>query len=173
MCIRDRYYSCRPSVDLPKGCGRPHLGVDIYAHYGTPIIAPEDGTIISYSGQDVFKPAGKESKNGGAGRVIEMLGKSGYKYIFLHTMGLSEYVAKASGVRKDFGNTEGKKRISMPVKAGDVISYVGRTGGIINPHLHLEVSKDNVSIDPNQLFHASIAENQPKYMIKIFLTLSR
>lgn len=149
------YYACRPSINLPKGCGRPHMGVDIYAHYGTPIIAPENGTITSYSGQDVFTPAGSESKNGGRGRVIEMLGESGYKYVFVHTMGLSEHIAKASNISKDFGNTEGKISISVPIKAGDVVGFVGRTGGIRNPHLHLEVSKDDVSINPNQLFHAS------------------
>lgn len=144
------YYACRPTINLSKGCGRPHQGIDIYAHYGTPIVAPENGNVISYSGIDVFNPAGSESKNGGAGRVIKLLGDSGYTYIFMHTMGLSEAVAKAASVRKDFGNTN-EKLIRVPVQAGQTISYVGRTGGIINPHLHFEVRKDNISIDPSYL----------------------
>ncbi len=144
------YYACRPTINLPKGCGRPHQGIDIYAHYGTPIVAPESGIIVSYSGIDVFSLAGMESKNGGAGRVIKLHGDSGYTYTFMHTMGLSEAVAKAAGTRKDFGNTD-EKLIRVPVQTGEVIGYVGRTGGVINPHLHFEVEKNGISVDPSDL----------------------
>lgn len=144
------YYACRPTINLLKGCGRPHEGIDIYAHYGTPIVAPENGNIISYGGTGVFTPAGKEYKNGGAGRFIKLVGNSGYTYNFMHIMGLSEAIAKATGVHKNFNNTE-EKSIRVPVNAGDIIGYVGRTGGIINPHLHFEVMKDRINIDPNNL----------------------
>jgi murein DD-endopeptidase MepM/ murein hydrolase activator NlpD len=135
---------------LPDGCGRPHLGIDIYAHYGTPIVAPEMGHIISYKGEGVFTPAGEESKNGGGGRVIILVGNSGYTYVFMHTMGFSETIAKIAGIQKDFGDTE-TKSISVPVHAGDIISYVGRTGGVINPHLHFQVMKNDTTIDPKDL----------------------
>ncbi len=144
------YYACRPTIKLPKGCGRPHQGIDIYAHYGTPIVAPENGNIVSYSGTDVFTSQGKESKNGGTGRLIKLIGNSGYTYIFRHIMGLSEAVAKVAGVPKDFGNAD-EKLVRIPVSAGDIIGYVGRTGGIINPHLHFEVRKDGISVDPSDL----------------------
>ena len=144
------FFACRPTPRLPKGCGRPHRGIDIYARYGTPIVAPEKGTDVAYGGSDVFVAAGKESENGGQGRVIEMTGDSGYTFVFMHTMGLSEALAAAAGVRKDFGNTE-KTAIRVPVNAGDLIAYVGRTGGIINPHLHLEIRKSGRLIDPAAL----------------------
>ena len=78
------YDACRPTIQLPHGCGRPHRGLDIYAHYGTPIVAPESGVIIGYQGSDVFVAAGKESKNGGAGRLFRLRGDSGYVYTFMH-----------------------------------------------------------------------------------------
>lgn len=144
------YYACRSTLLLPTGCGRPHQGVDIYAHYGTPIIAPESGNIVSYSGKDVFAPAGTESKNGGSGRLITLIGDSGYTYIFMHTMGFSEAIAKLARASKDFGNIE-KKETLVPVNAGDIIGYVGRTGGIINPHLHFQILINGTAVDPNLL----------------------
>jgi murein DD-endopeptidase MepM/ murein hydrolase activator NlpD len=141
------FYACRPSVELPQGCGRPHQGVDIYAYYGTPIVAPENGTIISYKGADVFALPGSESKNGGAGRLFRLRGNSGYVYTFAHTMGFSEAVAARAGVAKDFAETE-ESALNVPVKAGEIVSYVGRTGGVSNPHLHLQISREERDVDP-------------------------
>lgn len=140
------FYACRPTPSLPDGCGRPHRGIDIYAHYGTPIVAPEDGEIIAYAGSGVYTPAGRESKNGGAGRLIRLRGRSGSIYTFMHTMGVSGFVAEAAGIPRDFGNSA-EKPLNVPVKAGDIIAYVGTTGGIVNPHLHFHVSKDGADAD--------------------------
>ncbi len=145
------FHACRPSPELPGGCGRPHQGVDIYARYGTPIVAPEDGRIVAYRGEDVFTPAGQESKNGGSGRAITLAGASGHSYAFLHTMGLAEAVARRGKVPKAFGET-GPRELAIPVRKGEVIAYVGRTGGIVNPHLHLEIRKDGAPVDPSALF---------------------
>jgi murein DD-endopeptidase MepM/ murein hydrolase activator NlpD len=145
------YYACRPSAKLPHGCGRPHQGVDIYAHYGTPIVAPENGIVVAYGGEDVFAAPGKESKNGGSGRLIKLAGASGYAYVFMHTMGLSEEVANLARIKKDFGEAQ-ETRIRVPVKAGDIIGYVGSTGGIVNPHLHFQVMRGGKSVDPSGLW---------------------
>jgi murein DD-endopeptidase MepM/ murein hydrolase activator NlpD len=134
------FYACRPSSSLPRGCARPHRGVDIYAHYGTPIVAPEEGRICAYAGAGVFSPAGTESKNGGVGRVFRLCGESGYVYTFMHTMGLTKEIAKQAGIPPNFGNS-GERAINVHVMAGDIIGYVGTTGGIINPHLHFHVAK--------------------------------
>lgn len=148
------YYACRPSTRLPQGCGRPHRGVDIYARYGTPIVAPEDGMIVSYQGVDVYAPAGTESKNGGYGRAFRLRGNSGHEYRFAHTMGFSEAVAAGAGVAKDFGETA-ETKVYVPVKAGETIGYVGRSGGVVNPHLHLQVTRAGRDVDPAQILRPS------------------
>lgn len=153
------FYACRPSVSLPRGCGRPHRGVDIYAHYGTPIVAPEDGVIVAYQGADVFAAPGSESENGGAGRMFRLRGNSGYLYSFLHTMGFSEAVAQSAGVPKDFGETA-ENHLNVPVKAGEIIGYVGGTGGIVNPHLHLEITREGKDFDPGFVIVESPAPNR-------------
>jgi murein DD-endopeptidase MepM/ murein hydrolase activator NlpD len=145
------FYACRPTTHLPQGCGRPHQGLDIYAHYGTPIVAPEDGVIVSYKGSKVLALAGSESKSGGDGRLFRLRGDSGHFYTFLHTMGFSETVAEKAGVSKDFGETS-EKAINIRVNAGDVIGYVGCTGGILNPHLHLQVTYEGHDVNPASLF---------------------
>lgn len=147
------YFACRPTTQLPQGCGRPHRGIDIYAHYGAPIVAPEDGELLSYSGSGVYTPAGKESKNGGSGRRFSLRGASGMTYVFVHTMGFSADIARRVGIAADFGDVA-ERAINLSVRAGDVISYVGTTGGIVNPHLHLEVSRDGAAIDPASLWPA-------------------
>lgn len=154
------YDACRPTSELPHGCGRPHRGLDIYAHYGTPIVAPESGVIIGYQGSDVFAAAGKESKNGGAGRLFRLRGDSGHLYTFMHTMGLSESVARQAGVAKDFGDTT-ERPIRVPVAAGEVIGYVGRTGGIVNPHLHLQVTRDGREVDPGAVIGPAPGSQNP------------
>jgi len=149
------YHACRPSAQLPYGCGRSHQGLDIYAHYGTPIVAPENGVITSYKGSDVLAPVGKESKNGGAGRMFRLLADSGYLYTFMHTMGFSETVAAKANIKKDFSETP-EKLINVPVKAGEVIGYVGRSGGIVNPHLHFQITREGRNVDPEELIGSLI-----------------
>lgn len=155
------YDACRPTVQLAQGCGRPHRGLDIYAHYGTPIVAPESGVIISYQGSDVFVAAGKESKNGGAGRLFRLRGDSGDVYTFMHTMGFSQAVAKKAGVARDFGETA-ERSINVPIAAGEVIGYVGRTGGIVNPHLHIQVTRGGHAIDPGSVIRLD-ADAEPQF----------
>jgi murein DD-endopeptidase MepM/ murein hydrolase activator NlpD len=150
------YGACRPSAELPQGCGRPHQGVDIYAHYGTPIVAPEDGYIVSYRGSDVYAAPGSESRNGGAGRLFRLRGNSGYVYSFLHTMGFSARVAARAGVAKDFGEAA-ETPLNVPVTAGEIIGYVGGTGGVVNPHLHLEVARGGQVADPASVLREATA----------------
>ena len=60
-----------------------------------------------------------------------------------------EVVAVGPGKCDDSG-----KRIAMSVKAGDVIGGVGNTMLTecgLDPHLHLEVTKDGVKIDPESV----------------------
>ena len=98
---------------------RAHKGVDYAAATGTPIKATGDGK-VQFIGN-----------KGGYGRTIIV--KHGEKYSTLY--------AHMSRFRK------GLKR-GQPVKQGQVIGYVGRSGLATGPHLHYEFRINGVHRNP-------------------------
>jgi murein DD-endopeptidase MepM/ murein hydrolase activator NlpD len=97
---------------------RPHLGIDLAAKKGTPILASHDGTVI-YTGRD-FK---------GFGKMIMIEGSRGWATLYAH---LSAVQVK-----------EGQK-----VRQGEVIGGMGRTGRASGVHLHFEIRSQQGPIDP-------------------------
>lgn len=101
------------------GYSRPHLGHDLMAATGTPVIAVESGTVEALGW----------NQYGGWRIGIRSLDKQRY-YYYAH-------------LRKNRPYAEGLKE-GMTVQAGDVIGYVGRTGystkenvnNIETSHLH-------------------------------------
>lgn len=75
---------------------------------------------------------------GGAGNYVTLEHGSGITSVYMH---LSRF---ADGV-------DGRQ-----VQAGQVIGYVGSTGGSTGPHLHFEVRVDGVAKDPR---HWVLAES--------------
>ncbi len=92
------------------GHAQMHNGHDMQAPEGTPILAPQDGTI-----SDVLP------YHGSAGNFLKMKGQT-HGFGFMH---LSRF---APGIR------EGTR-----VKQGQIIGFVGSTGESSGPHLHYEV----------------------------------
>ena len=39
-------------------------------------------------------------------------------------------------------------KVGVKVKKGQLIGYVGTTGNVTGPHLHLELSRNGVKLDP-------------------------
>lgn len=103
---------------LPRKRGRPHLGIDLAAHKGTPIFAAHDGVVI-YAGRD-FRGYGKMV-------MIESEGK--FATLYAH---FSKIVIK-----------QGAK-----VRIGDTIGLMGRTGHATGSHLHFEVRTKRGPVDP-------------------------
>ncbi len=101
---------------------RLHGGVDWAAPTGTPIVAARDGK-FAFVGN-----------GGGYGNVI---------YID-HAEGLQSRYAHMD--RFDTAAVEGR-----PVRAGDVIGYVGTTGRSTGPHLHFEFRLNGAPVDPFSL----------------------
>ncbi len=97
---------------------RRHKGMDFSANRGTPIYATGDG---------VVKRA--DNRSSGYGRHIRIDHGFGYISLYAH---LNKY-----NVRR------GQK-----VKRGDIIGFVGNTGRSVAPHLHYEIIKDGVKINP-------------------------
>jgi len=94
----------------PRSWG-PHGGIDKGANFGTPVLAMHDGE--------------------GARRDY---GDTSYgKSATIHAPALGIYSRYAHMERYEDDAFDGE-----PVKAGDVIGYVGSTGNSTGPHLHVE-----------------------------------
>lgn len=98
---------------------RPHHGLDYAAPVGTPVSSIGDG-VITFKGW-----------RGGYGNLVEIRHKNNFKSRYGH---LSRF---AKGI------SQGKH-----VKMGELIGYVGSTGLSTGPHLHFELHKDGVAINP-------------------------
>jgi murein DD-endopeptidase MepM/ murein hydrolase activator NlpD len=100
-----------------------HTGVDFHAREGTPVFSTGDGIVIT-----------QDSESGGYGNQIEVDHGYGYVTKYAH---LSKFVAK-----------RGQK-----VKRGELIAYSGNTGTSAAPHLHYEVIKGGVKVNPVYYFY--------------------
>ena len=98
---------------------RPHYGVDFAASYGTPIWATAPGK-IEFVGT-----------KGGYGKVIVIRHDKQYTTTYAH---LSRFSKAAK---------EGEK-----VEEKQIIGYVGKSGIATGSHLHYEIRKDGVPINP-------------------------
>lgn len=104
-----------------------HTGIDLIAGQGTPVIATADGVVLE------VKRSGK-----GPGNIVEIGHDGGYRTLYAH---LQDIV-----VRK------GER-----VKAGRKIANVGMSGNSFAPHLHYEVHRDSLVLDPVNFFFASFS----------------
>ena len=108
----------------PRSGNRKHQGVDLTAELQDPVHAIRSGWV-------------REARfHRGLGWFVELEHRGGLRSLYAH---LSE-IRVTSGMR---------------VRQGDVIGTVGKTGNArhawIIPHLHLEVHKDGVPVDPQTL----------------------
>ena len=101
------------------GYTRMHRGLDFGAPRGTPVYAAGDG-IVELAG-----------RNGGYGNYVRIRHNTTYETAYAH---LDRY---GRGIRS------GKR-----VRQGEVIGYVGTTGLSTGPHLHYEVHRHNVQVNP-------------------------
>ena len=116
---------------------KSHMGLDFAAPTGTPIYATSDG-IIKFSGF---------STNGYGNHVIISHG-FGYETLYGHMVRVSA--------------TQGQQ-----VKRGQVIGYVGSTGKSTGPHLHYEVHKSGVQVDPINFFYNDLTPAQFDRLLKM------
>ena len=99
-----------------------HYGIDLMASSGDPVIAPADGTV---------KKVVHSRKT--QGNVIVLEHDGGYRTLYAH---LSEL----------------KVQPGQRVRRGQVIASIGMSGSSYAPHLHYEVSRDSVMLDPTAFF---------------------
>lgn len=104
------------------GYNKMHKGVDFAAPTGTPIYAAGDG-VVEYAG-----------RKGGYGNYIRIRHNGSLKTAYAH-------------LHRFHKRTKTGKRVEQ----GEIIGYVGSTGRSTGPHLHYEVLKANVQVNPNRV----------------------
>lgn len=108
--------------------GRLHAGIDIAAPNvtGQPIVAFADGVVTRSEYNLIFSSDGSER---GWGWYVRIDHGNGFETIYAHM------------------NKQGIK-VGTLVKLGQVIGYVGNSGGSTGPHLHLETRVNGQAQDP-------------------------
>lgn len=100
------------------GVWRMHNGVDLAGYEGTPIYATRSGYVTVAAYQ-----------YGGAGNYVALSHGDGYGSIYMH---MTHYIVRAGEY----------------VNAGQVIGYMGTTGGSTGVHLHFGISYNGVYVNP-------------------------
>ncbi len=124
-------------TDPVYGVRKHHDGIDFTAHTGTPIHATGDGVVVL---------AG--NSHGGYGKEVEIDHGFSYKSKYAH---MSKILVK-----------EGQK-----IRRGQIIGLVGNTGKSTGPHLHYEVRKNNVPINPINFFFRDLSPGDYDRMIEL------
>lgn len=114
-------------------------------HYGVDLVAPR-GTKVYAAGDGVIERA-QFSQNGFGNNVIVNHGYS-YKTVYAH---LSKVLVK----------------LGDKVKRGDVIGLVGSTGLSTCNHLHYEVRKDNIPVNPINYYNTDLTDEEYERMIQM------
>ena len=104
------------------GYTKMHRGLDFAAPSGTPIFAAGDGIIE------------KAGWNGSYGKYIRIRHTGTYKTAYAHLSGFHKNIS-----------------IGKRVLQGKIIGYVGTTGRSTGPHLHYEVIKNNIQVNPMRI----------------------
>ena len=130
----------------PKQRYRTHMGIDYAAPIGTPIFSVADGKVVHLGYSGAF------------GNLIILEHPGDYHTYYAH---LSNY-----NVELQVGNE---------VRRGLEIGYVGSTGRSTGPHLHFELRKNGVYVDPyglkTQLDLWSMRDNESGQLTREILLL--
>ncbi|WP_370624388.1 M23 family metallopeptidase [Polynucleobacter sp. AP-Melu-500A-A1] len=130
----------------PKPRYRTHMGIDYAAPTGTPVFSVANGKVVHLG------------FNGAFGNLIVLEHPGNYHTYYAH---LSNY-----NVELELGNE---------VRRGLEIGYVGSTGRSTGPHLHFELRKNGIYVDPygtkTQLDLWSMRDNESGQLTREILLL--
>ncbi|MCC6162913.1 MAG: M23 family metallopeptidase [Acidobacteria bacterium] len=110
---------------------RAHRGVDYGAPSGAPVLSVASGTVV------------RAGWTNGGGNSVYVKHDNGYETRYLH-----------------FSRIAGGLRAGMRVSQGELIGYVGSTGLATGPHLHYELLKGGVHVNPLDE-HRKLPPGQP------------
>ncbi len=115
-----------------------HEGIDFSAPVGTEVYATGNGTVTL---------AGRDNK-GGYGNQVWIDHGFSYKTVYAH---LSRIFV----------------RPGQKILRGQIIGYVGNTGKSTAPHLHYEVRKNGIAVNPIYFFYNDITPEQFEMMLEL------
>jgi murein DD-endopeptidase MepM/ murein hydrolase activator NlpD len=107
---------------LSQGYGRSHDGIDIAGYRGTPVRAAAVG-VISYIGWNPWDQHGRAF-------MIVVAHPGGFETLYGHTLPTRAV------------------RVGEVVRRGEVIGYMGSTGNATGVHLHLELRRGRLTLNP-------------------------
>lgn len=110
-----------------------HKGVDFAAPTGTAVHSTKSGQ-VTFMGQ-----------NKSYGKFIKIKHNNAYTTLYAHLNSWPKNL-----------------KVGDWVEQGQVIAYVGRTGRVTGPHLHYEVLRNNINIDPLKTDFASLTNKNNK-----------
>jgi len=116
-----------------------HTGLDFSAPRGTPIYATGAGKVQKV--QNSYRKTGY-------GNQVEIDHSFGYVTKYAHMQMITV--------------KEGQK-----IKRGDLIGYVGSTGGSTAPHCHYEIMKDGKKIDPIQYIIQDVTDEEYQKLLDL------
>lgn len=114
-----------------------HYGIDFSIKTGTPIYATGNGVVKLV-----------QTSFGGYGKQIEINHGYGYCTKYAH---LSKFIVK-----------QGQK-----VKRGELIGLSGNTGKSTSPHLHYEVIKDGIKVNPVNFFYKDFSDEEYAEILRL------
>lgn len=117
-----------------------HYGMDFTAPVGTPIYSTGDGKVVEV--------AGTKRSRSGFGLRVKIDHDFGYETMYAHLSGFNV-------------------KVGQQVKRGDVIGYVGNTGGSTAPHLHYEVHRNGSAVNPQYYYFKDLTPQEYERMIAI------
>lgn len=115
---------------------RPHTGVDFAAPTGTPIYSTGNGVVTR-----------AERNRHGYGIMVQVNHGYGYETIYAHMSKLNV-------------------RVGQQVVRGEIIGYVGSTGVSTAPHLHYEVIRHGVRVNPVHYFYNDVTPEEYQEIIE-------
>ena len=107
-----------------------HYGLDMMAASGDPVLCVADGVVL---------------------KVIHSRKKQGNQVIIQHSGGYRSSYSHLSEIKVHQG---------MKVKKGQVIATVGMSGNSFAPHLHYEMMRDTLTLDPVSFFFADLTPKE-------------
>lgn len=115
-------------------------------------------TVKLHAGMDFAGPIGTPVYATGNGKVVYAQIHKGYGKCLMIDHGFN-YKTLYAHMDK-FNVKAGKK-----VKRGDIIGYIGNTGISTGPHLHYEVKKNNIAVDPINYYFNDLTPDEYEQLV--------
>lgn len=127
----------------PRSNGRTHIGNDIMAPKGTPVVSPTAAVVL------------RTGVGSGEGNYVYTANPGGETFVYMHLDTFGEGVTQGAVLEK-----------------GSIIGYVGNTGNASGgaPHLHFEIhNSSGTAVDPYTRINAMFSlEEKMQYLTKVF-----